>query len=94
MFKATPRDVDFTDLAFYGWPGFMHVDRKAERRWGERFTGRTTEYAAKTSPSGEVLPDSYTMKDGGGESVTALGFAGGELVRRGHTGVCDGRCPR
>lgn len=80
MFTATPRNVDFTGPAFYGWTSFMHVDLKAARRWGERFTVRTTAYAAKNPSAREVLPDSHTMKDGGEEGVTALGSEGGELV--------------
>lgn len=80
VFTATPRNVDFTGPAFYGWTSFMHVDLKAARRWGERFTVRTTAYAAKNPSAREVLPDSHTMKDGGEEGVTALGSEGGELV--------------
>lgn len=80
MFKATPRDVDFTGLAFYGWSRFMLLDLKAARWCGEWLTVRTTAYAAKTPPAREVLPDSRTMKVGGAEGVAALGSAGGELV--------------
>lgn len=58
----------------------MHVGLKAARRWGERFTVRTTAFAAKTPPAREVPPDSHTMNDCGRECVTALGSAAGELV--------------
>ncbi|WP_281253527.1 DUF882 domain-containing protein, partial [Pseudothioclava arenosa] len=74
-------EVGFLGFGFYPRSGFIHVDLGPARKWGERFPGRATAFAAETPPAREVLADSRTMKGGGAAGVATLGAAGVEVAQ-------------
>jgi len=81
VFEAAAREVGFLGFGFYPRSGFIHVDLGPERKWGERFVVRETEFAVEPPLAREVLADSRTMKGGGAAGVATLGATGVEVAQ-------------
>ena len=73
--------IDILGFGFYPRSGFIHVDLRPARQWGERFPIRATAFAEEAQPAREVLADSRTMKGGGAAGVATLGVAGVEVAQ-------------
>ena len=80
-FEAAARAVGFLGFGFYPRSGFMHVDLRPARQWGERFPIQATAFAEESQPAREVLAECRTMKGGGAAGVTTLGAAGVEVAQ-------------
>jgi zinc D-Ala-D-Ala carboxypeptidase len=82
VFEAAARAVGFQGCGFHPRSGFMHIDLRPARSWGERFTKRATAFAAETPPARELLAESRTLKGGGVAGVATVRAAGVEVAQQ------------
>ena len=81
VFEAAAREAGFLGFGYYPRSGFIHVDLRHARQWGERFPARAAPFAEEVPPAREVLADSRTMRGGGAAGAATLGAAGVEVAQ-------------